>query len=186
MRRRVLLTPVAAAIAIALTATPSRAQDPGPATHLRADSDTMRLFHDLLARSPTARDMVEVLEQSDVVVYIRQQWFPTNTLRGRTGCVASSPPRRILVIDISSRMRAREQLVALGHELRHALEIAGAPSVCDAESLSSLYSRIGEMTGYDSRGATFETQAAADAGERVRQELGLPLAPAVLADTIRN
>ena len=50
-------------------------------------------------------------------------------------------------------------MATLGHELLHAVEIAGEPSIVDA------------LTGDAAGRRTFETEAAADAGQRVRREL---------------
>jgi hypothetical protein len=60
----------------------------------------------------------------------------------------------------------------LGHELRHAVEVAGAPWVLDESSLAEEYRRIGFPSG-GRNGAAFESRAAIDAGERVLRELTL-------------
>ena len=63
------------------------------------------------------------------------------------------------------------QIATLGHELRHALEIADTPSVVDDASLAELY----ECTGFASRamkpGAGYDSALAVEAGREVWAEL---------------
>ena len=148
-------------------------------SHVRGTTaDSALLLQELVARSATGRDLIDHLEQSDLLIYVRFEFFTTTTLRGRIGLIAANGPRRVLAIEIDSRHTRTDQLVALGHELRHAVEIAGAPSVSDPASLAALYTAIGEQTGFSSGYETYETIAAADAGRRVRVELSSATADA--------
>jgi hypothetical protein len=174
MTRRLLRHLVVFAAATTLAAVPARAQDDCPTPpHVRgATEDTASLLHELVDRSPTARELVDQLEQSDVIVYVRHEWFSSSSLRGRIGFLTAAPtPRRMLVIELASRYTRIEQLSALGHELQHAFEISRAPSVHDSESLAALYRKIGEASGRLAGSETFETAAAAATGRRVRVEL---------------
>jgi hypothetical protein len=63
------------------------------------------------------------------------------------------------------------QLIALGHELQHAVEIADAAQVVDAPTLAAHYSRIGAQTNAGSPVLTFETDAARKTSMQVRREL---------------
>ena len=178
-----------AAGAIAVMATLASAQEAGPAAPPRvrgATVDAALLLDELVARSPTVRDLVGRLNHSDLLVYIRHQWFSTATLRGRIGFLTADSRRRLLAIEISSRYTRTDQLVALAHELQHAMEMAGAPSVWDAPSLAAFYTVIGVQTGSTSSSETYETIAADDIGRRVRNELATIAAPAVLAADDRN
>ena len=178
-----------AATTTALTATLASAQDADRAAprHVRgATVDAVELLDELIARSPTARDLVERLDHSDLLVYIRFQWFSTVTLRGRIGFLTESTHSRLLAIEIGCRYTRTDQLVALGHELHHAVEIADAPTVWDARSLAAYYPSIGDRTGFAASAETFETAAAAATGRRVRSELATIAAPAVIANDDRN
>jgi hypothetical protein len=63
----------------------------------------------------------------------------------------------------------RTELIALiGHELRHALEVAQVPDVRDESALVRLYERIGQRSV---KGHEYDTNAAQDAGRAVRKEL---------------
>jgi hypothetical protein len=172
--------------AVAATATPVGADDPGPAapSRLRGTSlDDNHLLDELVARSATGRHLVAELGRSDLVVFVRHEWFQTQILRGRIGVVASREHVRLFAIEINSHQTRTEQLAALGHELQHALEIANAPFVHDARSLAALYTSIGEPSGYPGA-ERYETAAAVAAGYRVRQELVAPAMPG--SNALRN
>lgn len=174
MPLRSLRAILAAVAAIAVTATLATAQDADRAAPSRirgATVDAAQLLNELLERSPTVRDLVDRLDHSDLVVYVRYEWFSTTTIRGRIGFLASDKPRRLLAIEIACRYTRTDQLVALAHELQHAVEIADAPSVSDVRSLAEFYTSIGASTGYAARSETYETAAATETGRRVRGEL---------------
>jgi hypothetical protein len=173
MRHRLACTALLTLLAIVLTPASSAAQDDdaNALSRVRRTSiDSGRLLDELVARSPTGRGLVDQLGRSDLIVYVRCQWFQTLMLRGRIGILASAGHRRLFAIEINSHQARTEQLAALAHELQHALEIAAAPSVRDARSLAALYQAIGQPAGYPGA-ETFETAAAADIGHRVRHEL---------------
>jgi hypothetical protein len=177
---------VVAVLTIAAIARLAPAQDvaiDAPARVRGASVDAVHLLQELVARSATGRHLVAQLDRSDLVVYIRYEWFQALTLRGRIGVVAAHGQGRLFAIEVNSHQTRTEQLAALGHELQHAVEIAGAAAVHDARSLAALYRTIGEPSGYPGA-ETFETAAATQIGHRIRQEL---VAPA-LADTagLRN
>lgn len=177
----------AGAIVVAATLSSAQGADRATPPHVRgATADAAELLDELIARSPTVRDLVDRLDHSDLVIYVRYQWFSTATLRGRIGFLAADQHRRLLAIEIACRYTRTDQLVALGHELQHAVEIADAPAVWDVRSLAAFYTSIGERTGYVSQSETFETTAAAEMGRRVRNELTAASAPAETLATDRQ
>ena len=169
-----------------VAATPVRADEidrPTP-PHVRgATLDAALLLDEARARSATVRELLDRLEHSDLLIYVRYEWFSSASLRGRIGFVATGHEQRLFAIEIDCRRARPDQIAALGHELRHAVEIADAPSVWDARSLAALYASIGELTGYNSFGDTYETAAAAETGRRVRSEVANP---AMAADADRH
>jgi hypothetical protein len=166
---------------------PARAQEEAPAAHVRGtDSATALLVHDLIERSPTGRLLIEQLDRSDLIVYVRYRWFTSTTLRGRIGFLAKGG-KRLVAIELATRHAYLDQLAALGHELQHAVEIAAEPTVSDPVSLAELYNRIGQPMGQTAGSyETYETNAAAEAGRRVRRELFQTPAQAVNADEDRH
>ena len=164
---------VAACAAFGIAA-PVHAEDPWtPPPHVRPQtSDARDLLADAAARSPLVRSMVDRLEHSDVVVYIRYRRFNDSQLHGWIGVLSVVAGRRYLVIELACGRVTFDVMATLGHELHHALEIAGEPSIVDARTLAAYYTRVGINTGnHAGGGRTFETLAAQQAGLQVRRDV---------------
>ena len=162
------------AATILVTAAAAHAQPPSrmPSPRIRPETKEARaLFDELIARSPTAQRLVDRLEESNVVVYVRYRWFPTEAINGHIGLASSDPRHRYLIVELACRRTRLQQLETLGHELRHAVEIAEAASVTNTAALSELYRRIGRYVSGSGAIEAFETTAAAETGRRVRSEL---------------
>jgi len=171
-----------ALIAVALSAGTARsaeaAEGPGDARdnaqtvrHLRTvDSRLHALIVDGASRSPSFRTLVDRLRRSTVIVYVEARPLPGN-LSGRLTFVGRGQRWRYLRIEIECRQSTTSQIAALGHELQHAIEIADAAAAVDQASIRTLYGTIGFAT--DDTQRRFESDAARDAGSRVRRELSL-------------
>jgi hypothetical protein len=170
-RRRTLA--IASAGLLLLSAAPAIAQDdPTPPPHVRSDNVTLRaMIDDAAQRSPEIRRLIDQLQELDVTVYVRTRLFARVDLEGRIALLSASTGRRYLVIELACGRTGFAQMATLGHELYHALEIAREPSIVDARSLAAFYGRIGLQTGDAVGRQTFETEAAAGAGRRTRQQL---------------
>lgn len=118
------------------------------------------------AYSPTFRDLIDLLNRSNVVVHV--EWGDVNGLSGALRLAGTAGGQRYLRVFVSPLMRSRDLVVALGHELFHAVEIARAPDVVDAATLRAHFERIGRSspTGY-------ETAAARRTSARIAAELDL-------------
>jgi len=168
-----------AGVAVIVCAALSLAQAPvSAAPHVRPESTDLReLLDELTDRSATARGLVRALDDSDVLVYVRHRLFTESLLDGRTGLLRCDRPSRYVIIELAPARQHLDTLVTLGHELQHAVEIAGAPHIVDAPSLAAHYARIGiRMTGAPAQ--SFETDAARHISARIRREL--------LATTVRT
>ncbi len=64
-----------------------------------------------------------------------------------------------------------QQMTTLAHELRHAVEIADAPTVVDPRTMSDYYGMISMTATSEPGRQTFETRAACDTAAQVRLEL---------------
>ena len=62
-------------------------------------------------------------------------------------------------------------MALLGHELRHAVELAEAPTVEDSDDYERLYDRIGYESCSRAAPRCYETEAAVRAGRDVLSEL---------------
>jgi hypothetical protein len=161
-----------AALALEL-ASEARAGDPArpipDVPHIRtADPHVRALIDDAIAASSTARALVTRLSRSDVVVYVACERDPQVRLYGRMNFVSAAGGLRYVLIRLKPRAAA---IATLAHELRHAVEIADAPTIVDDVSLAREYERMGYRTP-SPHGRAFETRAAVEAGRLVREELG--------------
>jgi len=139
---------------------------------LRKVRTTDRIVQSLLAeglrRSVTFSDLVAAVNATDVIVYIQRVPKLPPTIAGQLMIVPVPGAQRYLRIQISQHLSPLETIALIGHELRHALEVAAAPEVKDQQGLTDLYRRIGEAGGVVH---SFDTRAAQNTGKRVMTEL---------------
>jgi hypothetical protein len=158
-------TLVTAVLLSMAAAPPATAATP---VHVRTASPALRTLIDAgIEHSPTFRDLVNQLESSDVVVYVSFKTFDESSLAGRIQFVGSAGGRRYLQIFVAP-LPDLACIAILGHELRHAVEIAAAHSVVDAASLARCYARIGFRVA--PHADWFDTQDAVECGRRVLRE----------------
>jgi hypothetical protein len=139
-----------------------------PTRHVRTtDRAISRLLARGYRRSPTLAGLITKLQHSDVFVYIEQVPRLPGALEGRLMMLPRAHDHRYVRIQIALRGAPEDTIALLGHELRHALEVAEAPSVGDQEGLARLYERIGITGGAHQ----YDTMAAQQTGRLVRKEL---------------
>jgi len=170
MPRRVRIVCCSWLFFVALSADPIASGAPDP--HVRAvDPAIVETIRAGELRSPLFKAFVAALDATDVVVYVA---FGRQLPRGTGGQVTfggAAGGRRYLRIAIRPDLDRDRQIELLGHELRHALEIAGAPDVVNAATLAELYRRIGFQSGpYGCN--RYDSDAAITAGHAVARELG--------------
>jgi hypothetical protein len=171
-RPRILLALLVTTLSAVPHAAAREAPDPSlSAPHVRPINGLRSLVEEAAARSPEVRALLDRLEASDVIVYVRSRAFEDSELDGRVALLTVTNLQRYLVIEISCTKSTIVQMATLGHELYHALEIALEPSIVDARTLAAHYRRIGQQHGDSIGRLTFETEAAYEAGRRTRQEL---------------
>jgi hypothetical protein len=141
-----------------------------PWTHLRALSPSAAdLVWESVARSSIVEDLLRQLEATGVIVYL------VDTMPGAVAgpvshlvYLSNDETARYLLIRIDRwRSSPYERIALLGHELQHALEVAAAPEVRDAQGLAKLYRRI----GWENQKDKFETEAAQMVGAQVRKQV---------------
>ena len=182
--QRWLRTVTALLLLVILPAGHAQAQD-SRLQRVRTDSRYLRLvLASGIERSPTFRRIVDLLEHSDLIVEVQCGYFVGSQRIGRTVLLSSQPGVRYVLVEIACWAGSGPSLHMLGHELRHALEIADEPWVVDSASLADLYRTIGYPTlnaaAVEMFGA-FETEDAINAGERIHHELFHPEEPARVA-----
>ena len=147
---------------------PESAALDAPTRHVRTTNKSMtRLLARGYRRSPTLAAIVTKLQHSDVFVYIEEVPRLPGALEGRLMMLPRAHEHRYVRIQIALRGSPEDTIALLGHELRHALEVAEAPSVSDQAGLERLYARIGVSGGAHQ----YDTVAAQETGRAVRKEL---------------
>lgn len=139
-------------------------------SHIRLPADPgIRTAVDLgLQRSATFRQLVRVIEESDSLVYV----IRGECGYGRRAClmrVTATAQYRVIVVVVDLRVVLADADVAgvIAHELQHVSEVISYPSVRSTEEMVALYQRI----GFRGTAGGFETTAAVNAGEAVRNEV---------------
>ena len=125
-------------------------------------------------RSKTFRGLVATINTSNGIVYVEEGQCGRHGVKSCVETVTQAAANRILVVKVDIRHADGELMGLIGHELRHAIEILGEPTVVDAVSMYFLYQRIGRLGTY----TAFETQAAVQAGHAVRAEVSKYRPPA--------
>jgi len=139
-----------------------------PDRHVRpADKAIAEAIAKGMRRSGTFAHLVLALNKSDVIVYIESGRLMPTSIVGRLLLAAGPEGTRYLRIQVSGHPGSNDMVALVGHELRHALEVAES-DVRDEAGLIALYERIGHpSTGIHQ----YDTLAAQDAGRRVKAEL---------------
>jgi hypothetical protein len=162
--------------AIHLRASASRYGDPtiDVATRIRVEDE--RLTHLLdygRKRSALLESLINRLEASDVVVYVRCDHRLRRGVAGKLSFVGTSAGTRYVLVRVGYVGDRLRQIALIGHELRHGVEVADTPAIVDTASFQREYARLGYVNRLASAdGVTaFESDEAVDAGERILREL---------------
>jgi len=138
--------------------------------HVRTtDRYVQQLLAEGLDRSPTLHALMGGLEATDVIVYIQPVSELPGTVAGRLLMVPYRGTGRYLRIQVALGRSPSEMIGLIGHELRHALEIAEARDVRNEKDLVMLYERIGDRSHEALH--QYDTAAARLTGQRVQREL---------------
>lgn len=167
MRRAVI------AAIVVLLAVPALGADGGrwPWAHTRWGNEPGRvLLAEGARRSALIRQILTDLDRTDVIVHVAagMQIAEPAAPPAHLEFVAAAGKLRYLRVTVNTwRAGEWDAIPLLGHELQHALEVAGAADVRDLRTFERLYYRIGWRTG----AGAFETELARTMGRRVQEEL---------------
>jgi hypothetical protein len=132
-----------------------------------ASSFEAGLIEEGLCRSATVRSLVATLKTSDLIVYVNVKRLSSRGLAGGLQFVVATTTSRVLRVVIGLTVNRTARIALLGHELQHAVEVAGAPDIRSAQALDDFYRSHGVP------GATqhaYETETARLTEERIRRE----------------
>jgi len=125
-------------------------------SHVRGMSEASRQLIDrAIAASPTLAGLAAALDGSDVIVLVEVTLRPDGIAAG-IRFLATTGEARVLLIRLDRLRSSLEQIEWLGHEMQHAVEVAGSAARTPA-GFESLFRRIGRRAGTANR---FETDAA--------------------------
>jgi hypothetical protein len=143
--------------------------------HVRTSVEALRSAFTVGVReSHTFVSIVDQLDRGNVVVYLTVE--PQQHGNGaHLSFMASAGGRRYLRISVGPQWTGVRLVALLGHELRHAAEVAAEPWVVDAASFTVLYERIGFPTCTGEQ-RCFDTHAAVHAGLEIAGEVAGALA----------
>lgn len=148
-------------------ATPGRAGGP----RLRPQDSRTAKFIDLgFKRSATMRALIDRIEASNVIVYVRINPMMRPQLSGALTFVTTSGGFRYVRAMINADQAPDLMIATLAHEFQHVVEVIDNPSVVDEQTLVSLYQRIG-VANTQRAIPGWETAAAQAMGAQVRREL---------------
>jgi hypothetical protein len=135
-------------------------------------------LHDGMRRSPTLRGLVERLEHSDLVVYLRIGSCPNAESIACLSMIGAGGPQRFVQVTLVMQNHGDKTRLAIftnhliaqiGHELQHAVEVAEDSQVVDSRTLEALFRRRGFRP--DRRTSTYESETAIQVGASVLNEL---------------
>ena len=143
--------------------------------HVRsADRSMLNLLGEGYRNSPTLRKLVDLLDASNVIVYVEPGICAFGHLGGCLLAYIEVAPsaERYLRVAITLRQDPRRILSVVAHELQHAREVAEAPDVTTVDEMLRLFQRIGRAPACPPAvRACYETSAAVRTGLTVLNEL---------------
>jgi hypothetical protein len=126
----------------------------GKLTPRPLDAVAAEMFAHAVEGSSVVRALVERLEASNVIVHIETVTPMPPGIGGMTRFVTSRGGYRYLRVSIGSTLPLRMRSAILGHELKHACEVADS-SAMDVDGLRQLFENEGHRAG-----PYFDTNAA--------------------------
>ena len=167
LARLAIQSGVIAACACAMPA-PAMAAVPQDMPRVRDNGDPSiaALIHEATGRSATFRRLVETIDATDGIVYVEHGKCRRGAQAYLVLTVTVAGPHRVLRIVVNTRRDPTTVMAAIGHELRHAVEVLNDRAVTSSRAIYFFYQREGTTEG-----GRFETAAAVQAGSRVLDEL---------------
>lgn len=125
------------------------------------------MLADALCSSATFRSLAATLETSDLIVYVNVRRLSSRGLAGGLQFVAATATSRIVRVVIGLTVDRAARIALLGHELQHAVEVAGSPHIRSAHALDDFYRSHGVPGAIQH---AYETEAARSTAEHIRRE----------------
>jgi hypothetical protein len=151
---------------------PVHVDAPGLFTRVRSTQRPMiALLREGYDRSPTFRELVDTLQQSNIIVFVQPAVCARGRIRSCLTSVNGSGLERHIRISVDTRTSHNSLIATMAHELQHAVEIAEHLEVIDAASALRLYRRIAFGRCREGLSDECETSRALDTEATVMKEL---------------
>jgi hypothetical protein len=116
---------------------------PGLFTRVRSTERFMiALIREGYDRSSGFRDLVDILQQSNIIVFVQPASCAGGRIRSCLVSVNGSRRERHIRINVDTHASYDRLIATIAHELQHAVEIAEHPEVIDGSGVLTLYRRI--------------------------------------------
>ena len=161
-------------VALSVLVTTATAMADGPSGEVRLRPQDARLeqvIKEGARRSATFKSLVDRIEASNVIVYVAMNPVMKSNLSGMLTWMTRTGSYRYVRASISTDLSFDQMVATVAHELQHAVEVIEDETVTDEKSMVALYRRIGRQNS-SAAPVRWETDAAQQAGFRVRRELG--------------
>jgi hypothetical protein len=175
LHREVLCT-ILTALVVTTRGPAIRAESPAQADSVRrvrsGDPAIAGLIERGASQSATFKQVVAAVGASNGIVYVEPGMCRHGAMRAclRMAMQVSGPNRLLSVVVDKQRAWSDVELIgSIGHELQHAIEALSDPSVTDGAKLYNFFRRYAPTDGN-----RFETTAAVNIGNSIRDELRRP------------
>jgi len=164
-------------LATEMVARPARCQPIADSeSRLRVESPWIaNLVRDGVSRSATLRQLVAAIERTDGLVYLSEGSCMPRVKACLLMQLDQAGPNRMLRIHMAPGRPDDEAIIAVGHELRHTMEVLGDIHVRTTRDMFILYQRIGLRTAASvmqfRTHFRFETTTAIRTADAIRDEL---------------
>ena len=127
-----------------------------------------------MANSGTFAGIASQLLTSNVIATVEPALQLQTGLSGYMAFITRTPTRRYVRIYFNPKLQRHQSIAIIGHELRHALEVAMHPEVVNQSTLRAMYAVVGR-----GEGDRWDSEGAVEAGRTILRELTSP--PTVVA-----
>jgi hypothetical protein len=154
-------------VGMSLVAGSAPAEEASAPTRVRSEHATIvRLITQATAQSATFRHEIEAIGGTDGLVYVYEAQCGRGVLACLMHTVTLAGPYRLLKVKLDLRRPELETMGALGHELRHAIEVLSDARVTSNSTITAFFQQLAPTDSY-----SFETPAALQSGSDVFAEM---------------
>jgi len=141
---------------------------PAVGRQVRSDSATIaKMIEQASEQSETFRNLVGIIHAGNGIVYVEDGQCGGSMRACLVTVTPAKPDYRILHVRVDVVKAGADLAGSIGHELYHATEVLGHPSVTNGTAMFYMF----RSTGYSTSGRSFETSGAVKAGHAVRGEM---------------